>query len=154
RDEVRRDPLGALLHQRAHHLLDERQAPEPDPHDGAYLLTLLLRRLESGRLQSLVRRGDGEVDEDVRLPDLLLFHVRRRVEVLDLPCDAARGVAGIEASDRSDPALPRDDRAPDAGNVLATRGYSTHSSHDYSAHAVSPGPCSDRRHPIPDDGAG
>ena len=93
-------------------LLDHRQSADAGADAHARALAVAGPAIEAGVGDGLHRRHEAVVDERVVAAGLLAGEPLRDVEVLDLAGDARRKRRRVEARDRSDAGLRREDRGP------------------------------------------
>ena len=85
-----------------------------------------------------LRRGDGVLDEDVHLLDVLLVHERQRIEALHLGGKPRAECRGVELGDRPRPALTGQQAVPGGLGPDAQRGHQADArNHNSPAHYPS-----------------
>ena len=132
RDEVGADLLHALFLAAAVLLLDGGQTADAAGHDDADVLGLGFA-VDAAVLDSLSGSAQRQQGEAGHLAGFLFVHDGLGVEALDLACQLALELAGVELGDGADAALACAGCGPAVGGVISKRVHGAKTGDDDSA---------------------
>ena len=117
----------------AHELVE---AADAVTHDDARALRRV--SVHTGVRERLLRRGEGEENVPVELPEILRARQTLGVEVLHLAGDANGELGRVERADVVDAAAPGDQSSPRGGHVVTQWGHGPDAGDRNSPHSLVP----------------